>query len=153
MSKRKKNIDEFFSAYETHFNNGLSTDHVTKEEMSQFFEECFVESSPAGVICVNNDEQFIEKIQSGFEFYKSIGSKSMTIVSKDITLLDDLHALVRIYWRYSYVSDEREGTIDFTNYYFVTTRDQVKIFGYIAGDEQKTLGDKGLIANSMSNEE
>jgi hypothetical protein len=116
--------------------------------MSQFFEQCFVESSPAGVTCGKNDEQFIEKVRSGFDFYKSIGSKSMTIVSKDITLLDDLHAMAKIYWRYSYVKDEREGTIDFTNYYFVTTRDQVKIFGYIAGDEQKALADKGLMAET-----
>ena len=148
MSKRKKNIEEFFSAYEAHFNNALSSEQVTTEELSQFFEDCFVESSPAGVICGRNDNQFKEKVQSGFEFYKSIGSKSMTIVSKDVTLLDDLHALAKIYWRYSYVKDEREGTIDFTNYYFVTTRDQVKIFGYIAGDEQKTLADKGLMAET-----
>jgi hypothetical protein len=148
MSKRKKSIEEFFSAYEAHFNNSLSSEHVTSEEMSQFFEECFIESSPAGVICGKNDDQFIEKIQSGFEFYKSIGSTSMTIVSKDVTLLDDLHAMAKIYWRYSYVKDEREGTIDFTNYYFVTTRDQVKIFGYIAGDEQKALADKGLMAET-----
>ncbi|HMG93450.1 MAG TPA: hypothetical protein VK589_25505 [Chryseolinea sp.] len=148
MSKRKKNIEEFFSAYEALFNKSLSNEHVTNEEMSQFFEECFVESSPAGVICGKNDDQFLEKIQSGFDFYKSIGSKSMTIVSKDITLLDDLHALAKIYWQYSYVKDEREGTIDFTNYYFVTTRDQVKIFSYIAGDEQKALADKGLLAET-----
>lgn len=148
MSKRKKSIEEFFSAYEAHFNNSLTSDHVTKDEMSQFFEGCFVESSPAGVICGRNDEQFIEKIQSGFEFYKSIGSKSMTIVSRDITLLDELHALAKIYWRYTYIKDEREGTIDFTNYYFVTTRDQVKIFGYIAGDEQKALADSGLMAET-----
>jgi hypothetical protein len=148
MSKRKKNIEEFFSAYEAHFNNSLSGEHVTSEEMSQFFEQCFVESSPAGVICGKNDDQFIEKIRSGFDFYKSIGSKSMSIVSKDITVLDELHALAKIYWRYSYVKDEREGTIDFTNYYFVTTRDQVKIFGYIAGDEQKALADKGLMAET-----
>jgi hypothetical protein len=148
MSKRKKNIEEFFSAYEAQFNNSLSGDRVTTEEMSQFFEQCFVESSPAGVTCGKNDEQFIEKVRSGFDFYKSIGSKSMTIVSKDITLLDDLHAMAKIYWRYSYVKDEREGTIDFTNYYFVTTRDQVKIFGYIAGDEQKALADKGLMAET-----
>jgi hypothetical protein len=30
----------------------------------------------------------------------------------------------------------------------VTTRDQVKIFGYIAGDEQKALADKGLMAET-----
>ena len=148
MSKRKKNIEEFFSTYEAHFNKALSDENVTTEEMAQYFEDCFIESRPEGAVCGNNDDQFVKKIRSAFEFYKGIGSNSMTIVSKDITLLDDLHALAKIYWRYSYVKDEREGTIDFTNYYFVSTRDQVKIFGYIVGDEQKALADKGLLAEA-----
>lgn len=146
MSKRKKNIEEFFSAYEAQFNNALSDARVTSEQMGQFFEDCFVESTPQGVVSGKNDDQFVEKVQAGFEFYKSIGAKSMTIVSKDISLLDDLHALVKVYWRYTYTKDERESAIDFTNFYFVTTRDQVKIFGYIAGDEQKALAEKGLSA-------
>ena len=55
----------------------------------------------------------------------------------------------RIMWKWkAFKKDEREGTIDFTNYYFVTTRDQVKIFGYIAGDEQKALADSGLMAET-----
>ena len=148
MSKRKKNIEEFFSTYEAHFNKALSNERITTEEMTQFFEDCFIESRPEGVVCGKNDDQFVKKIQAAFEFYKGIGSKSMTIVSKDITLIDDLHALAKIYWRYAYVKDEREGTIDFTNYYFVSTREQVKIFGYIVGDEQKALADKGLLVEA-----
>ena len=148
MSKRKKNIEEFFSTYEAHFNKALLDENVTTEEMAQFFEDCFIESRPDRVVCGKNDDQFVQKIQAAFEFYKGIGSKSMTIISKDITLLDDVHALAKIYWRYSYSKDEREGTIDFTNYYFVSTRDQVKIFGFIVGDEQKALADKGLLVEA-----
>jgi hypothetical protein len=148
MSKRKKNIEEFFSTYEAHFNRALSNEQVTSEEITQFFEDCFIESRPEGVFCGKNDDKFVQKIQSAFEFYKGIGSNSMTIVSKDITLIDDVHALAKIYWRYTYVKDEREGTIDFTNYYFVSTRDQVKIFGYIVGEEQKALADKGLLVET-----
>jgi len=146
MSKRKKHIEEFFTAYESHFNNAILNEQSNiKEEISGSFEDCFIESSPAGVICGKNDGQFIEKIKAGFAFYRSIGSKGMEIVSKDIALLDDLHALVKVYWRYSYVKDGKEGSIDFTNYYLVTTNDQVKIFAYIAGDEQKALSEKGLV--------
>jgi hypothetical protein len=100
------------------------------------------------VICGKTDDEFAEKIRSGFEFYKGIGSTSVTIVYKEVTLLDDLHAMVKVYWRYAYVKDEREGTIDFTNYYFVTTRDQMKIFGYIVGDEQKALAANGLLVQA-----
>lgn len=145
MSKRKKNIEEFFSAYEEQFNKSLESGHVATEDISQFFEECFIESRPQGVFCSKNDDKFAEKIQSAFEFYSGIGSKSMTIVSKEVTLIDEGHALVKVYWRYTYSKDERFGTIDFTNYYFVTTRDQVKIFGYIVGEEDKALAEKGLL--------
>ena len=146
MSKRKKHIEEFFTAYETHFNNAILNEQSNiKEEIAGSFENCFIESSPAGVICGKNDAQFIDKVKAGFAFYRSIGSKGMTIVSKDVALLDDLHALVKVYWRYSYVKEGREGSIDFTNYYLVTTNDQVKIFAYIAGDEQKALSEKGLV--------
>ena len=148
MSKRKKNIEEFFSAYEAHFNKALTNDQTIADEVGQFFEDCFIESRPEGVVCEKNDDQFIQKIKSAFECDKGIGSKSMTIIAKDITLIDDVHALAKIYWRYSYSKDEREGTIDFTNFYFLSTRDQVKIFGYIVGDEQKALAEKGLLAEA-----
>lgn len=148
MSKRKKNIEEFFSAYESLFNKSLTSEDFSTDEVAEFFEDCFIESRPEGVACGKNDDQFAEKIKSNFDFYRGIGSSSMNIVSKDVTLIDDLHALVKVYWRYTYVKDEREGTIDFTNYYFVATRDQIKIFGYIVGDEQKALAEKGLLVQA-----
>lgn len=148
MSKRKKNIEEFFSAYEALFNRALSDEKVVADEVGQFFEDCFVESRPEGIVCAKNDDKFIEKIKSAFDFYRGIGSKSMTIISKDITLIDDVHAMAKIYWKYAYQKDDREGTIDFTNFYFISTRDQVKIFGYIVGEEQKALAEKGLLAEA-----
>lgn len=148
MSKRRKNIEEFFSLYEEHFSKALESEHISTEDIAQFYESCFIEARPEGVNCGRNNDDFIKKIKSAFEFYKGIGSRSMTIVSKDIMLLDDFHAMAKIYWRYSYAKDERFGTIDFTNYYFVTTRDQVKILGYIVGDEQKVLAEKGLLVEA-----
>jgi hypothetical protein len=67
-------------------------------------------------------------------------------MSKDVTLIDDLHYSVKVYWRYTFEKDGREGTIDFHNTYFLTTIEgEPKIFAYIVGDEQKALKEHGLI--------
>ena len=119
-----------------------SADHT----VANAFAECFVESSPAGIMCGKNDESFTSKINEGFEFYKKIGSKAMDIISKEVTLLDDFHAMAKIYWRYSYEKDEKKGSIDFNAFYLVNTvEDQPRIFAYIAGDEQKALKNSGLV--------
>lgn len=151
MSKRKKNLEEFFSKYESNFNSSLNGDGSgVAEAVQPFFAKCFVEASPAGVICGQNDNSFVEKIKQGFQFYRGIGSKSMNITSKDITLIDDLHASVKIYWRYTFEKEGTEGSIDFHNIYFLTTVDgEPKIFAYIAGDEQKALKEHGLITEEQ----
>ena len=148
MSKKKKQVEEFFTSYESHFNEGLANDSSDiNDKISASFAPCFVESSPLGVICGKNDSQFLEKIGQGFSFYKNIGSQGMNIISKDITLLDDYHALAKIYWRYTYQKDNTPGTIDFNAFYLVNIFDgEVKIFAYMTGDELKALKEKGLIA-------
>ncbi|HTE32996.1 MAG TPA: hypothetical protein VK666_21585 [Chryseolinea sp.] len=146
MSKRKKQLEEFFSSYESHFNNAINNSSNVEEDLTASFAECFVESNPAGVMCGQNNSDFAGKIKEGFEFYKSIGTKEMNIISKDITLLDDFHSLVKVLWRYAYSKDEKEGNIDFTTFYLLnTTNGETKIFAYIAGDEQKNLRDRGLV--------
>lgn len=147
MSKKKKQVEEFFNTYESHFNEGLANDSPDiLEKITASFAPCFVESSPLGVICGKNDSQFVEKIGEGFSFYKSIGSQAMNIISKDITLLDDNHALAKIYWRYSYQKDNTPGSIDFNTFYIVNFFDgEVKIFAYMTGDEFKALKEKGLV--------
>jgi hypothetical protein len=148
MSKRKKQLEEFFATYETHFNSALAGEANVEEHITASFAKCFVESSPVGVICGSNNDEFVKQIRSGFDFYKSIGSKSMNMISKDITLLDDVHAIVKVYWRYTYERDGQEGTIDFNTFYIVNTNEtEPKIFAYITGDEQKALREKGLIGD------
>jgi len=144
MSKRKKQLDEFFITYESIFNKGISGENV-HEEITNSFAECFIESSATGVICGKNGDEFIEKIKQGFDFYKSIGARGMHIISKDISLVDDFHSMVKVHWRYDYDKEGQHGAIDFNTYYLLTTVNEPKIIAYMAGDEQKVLKEKGLI--------
>lgn len=146
MSKRKKNIEEFFTAYEQHFNQAITSEQADEREIKKSFADCFIESSPLGVQCGKNDDQFLERIKQGYAFYKHIGSTGMSIVSREITLLDDFHAIVKVYWRYTYQKDNRAGAIDFNVFYIVSTAsNEIKIVAFLVGDEQQALKDAGLV--------
>ncbi|MFZ6010461.1 MAG: hypothetical protein ACOYXT_08935 [Bacteroidota bacterium] len=151
MSKRKKNIEDFFTEYETNFKDSIAGRLSDLSGIMQHaFADYIIESTPAGVSCIKNDETFLKKIRQGQDFYRSIGSKAMSIVSKEVTLLDDFHAMVKIYWRYAYEKENRSGAIDFHTFYFVRAiGSDIKIFGYIAGDEQKVLKEHGLIEREL----
>ena len=71
----------------------------------------------------------------------------MEIISKQITLLDDFHAMVKVYWKSNFIKkDGSNGSIEFANIYFTQTREnQHKVFAYITGDEQAVLREFGLI--------
>lgn len=152
MSKRKKNIEEFFSRYEANFNNSMSGDgNGVAEAVQPFFSSCFIESGPAGVICGQNNDEFVGKIKQVLQFYRGIGSKGMAIMSKDITLVDDLHASVNVYWRYAYEKDGADGAIDFHVTYFLTTVEhELEIFAFIVGDEMKALKEHGLVTEEQA---
>lgn len=140
-------IENFFDRYAERFNGFLKNDVVDSEETAACFSECFVESSPLGVICGKNDEQFRAAIPQGYGFYKSIGISSMDIISKAITVLDEFHVMVRIHWNSAFITRESSrGSIEFDVIYFLQTKgEEFKIFAYITGDEQAALKENGLI--------
>lgn len=139
-------IDAFFSDYEKLFNRSLK-ETVNIERTVKAFANCFVEASPAGIICGKNDDEFRKRIPQGYEFYKSIGTQSMKIRSKETTQLDDLHNMTKVYWTANYrKKDGKEEDIDFSVIYFTQIqKGEPKIFAYITGDEQQVLKERGLI--------
>jgi hypothetical protein len=152
MKGMRNNVDTtvqtFFAAYEARFNTALGeTPAVDVEGMAAAFTECFIEVSPRGVTCGKNDEHFRVQIPKGLEFYRSIGTKSMQIASLTVTALDDDHALAKVHWEARYQKqDGNEELVAFEVIYLVQIiNEQPKIFGYITGDEQQLLKEKGLI--------
>jgi hypothetical protein len=138
----------FFGDYENRFNQALNdpTD-VDVEATAGAFTECFIEANPNGVACGRNDEEFRAQIPKGYAFYKSIGTRSMKIVSLVATQFDDFHSHVRVHWQALYdKKDGSEESIDFDVIYLIQMRGkEPRIFGYITGDEKNVLREKGLI--------
>jgi hypothetical protein len=138
-------IDAFFKAYEQRFNDGLKGT-VDVDGTIAAFSNCFVEASPVGVHCGQNDATFRDAIPKGYEFYKSIGTQSMKILTKEITVLDEFHFTCKVRWRSVYIKkNEKEEVIDFDVFYFLQhLNSELKIFAYVTGDEQKVLKEHGL---------
>lgn len=146
MKTKNKDIETFFNHYEKRVNDALIGKKIDADEATDSFADCFIESSPLGVICGKNDAEFKKQMLKGYEFYKKIGITSMDILSKEITVLDEYHVMAKIYWRSNYQKDKAAGKIDFEVTYFLNFKDSNhKIFAFITCDEEKALKEHGLV--------
>ncbi len=147
MNKSIQQLETFFDEYAQRVNQALNDEPSDIDATVNSFANCFIESSPLGVICGKNDKDFRKNIAEGYVFYRSIGITSMDIVSKEITALDAYHNMTKIHWKTNFVrKDGSKGSIKFDVIYFTWSIDEEhKIFSYITGDEQKALEEKGLI--------
>lgn len=141
-------IENFFDRYEARVNDALSGEDPDIDETAKSFTSDFIEASPAGILVGKNDKKFRKAISQGWEFYKGIGIQVMDIVSRQITILDKLHAIVKVRWNSSFVrKNKTKGEIAFDVFYLVQkTGNDLRIFAYITGDEQQALKDVGLVA-------
>lgn len=145
MDTNLDKIDAFFTAYANRFNDFLSEGRLDIAETANTFAPCFVEASPLGVQCMSNDDNFRQLLPKGCDFYKSIGTRSMRITSRQITALDDYHAMAKINWESIYMKEDGLIELRFDVHYFVQLlHGTIKIFAYITGDEQKLLQENGL---------
>lgn len=139
-------IDDFFNRYASVVNNALFGGALDMDMITHSFADFVVGANPMGVAGGSNDENFRKSIQQGIDFYKQIGITSMNISSKEITALDEFHAMVKINWTAFYVKKSSSGEIAFEVFYFVRDKDDTtRIFAYITGDEQGALRDHQLI--------
>jgi len=145
MEAPKEQIDAFFHAYEANYNAALEGKDIDLHETMNCFSEQFIESSPVSIICAKNDDTFRENILKGFAFYKKIGTTCMIIQHKEVTQLDDHHAMVKVHWKANYGKGEQGEMMEFDVFYFLRLTDGIRIFAYITGDEQQLLKAHGLV--------
>ena len=132
----RENIEDFFSRYASTMNNALFGGRYDIDSIMSSFSDFVVGSNPLGVTGGRNDEKFADAIRQGIEFYKQIGILSMNILSKEISVLDDHHATVKVFWSSFYSNDNASGEIPFEVVYLVeSTSGSLRIFAYVTGDE------------------
>lgn len=137
---------ELFERYRNLFCKGIRGE-VDMKEVASSYASAFIAASPQGVAVGQNDDQLKDQMQQGFDYYRQIGTKDMSIRDIRITPIDEYHCIAHVSWSATYLTkDQREVTIDFTVHYLVQAiNDEPKIFGWIAGDEQQALKQHGVI--------
>lgn len=94
-----------------------------------------------------NDADLPGILADGFKHYRALGGERFEIMSLDIEVLDDIHAMARVDWEFDYVrpADGAKGTIAFRNIYFVNAAGgEPRIFAWITPDEGKAMREHGL---------
>lgn len=139
-------LDSFFRAYADAFNRGLTHTPDTAA-IRAVYTDCFLGAGPQGVNCGKNDESFAATLQEGYAFYRSIGTKRMSVRGVAVTPIDDAHHLAKVFWSADYEKKDGEAlSLDFDVSYLTQTRDgATKIFAFVAGDEMALYREKGLV--------
>lgn len=139
-------IKDFFNDYELSFKNGLAGNEDTGT-FASFFADCFVEANPKGVSCEKNNEELRKSMATGYERYRKMGTKEMTIQAIVSSKLLEFHYMAKVDWLSIYKKqDNSVVTIEFRVVYLLQdTNNMLKIFSYITGDEEAVLKQYGLI--------
>jgi hypothetical protein len=107
----------------------------------------FVSVTPAAVMVGENGQQLKDIMKKGFEAYRAIGTRRMTCVDVSVMPINQDHCVAEVNWSGDY--ERKDGspvTIDFAVNYLVEKRDgKLKVFGWIAGDEQAEFRKHGLM--------
>jgi hypothetical protein len=152
MALDPDDIGQFFAQYAGAFNRALASDpeSVDLQAIAGHFTSCFIESHEGGVTCGDNGPAFLKILEKGYAYYRSIGTKEMSVTGVDTTPITDDHSVATVHWRGAYHTKAgRDVVIDFDVHYFVKSEKDksgaLKILGFIAGDEQGALRRAGVI--------
>lgn len=140
-------IDIFFDEYQQRFNDFIHKKDSNTAKTAEAFTENFIAASPSGIFCGKKGPEFNTMIEQGYNFYRSIGMTSMEIISKDIELLDDIHAITKVRWKSEYIKQNGEIIVIVFDviYLLQVIRGICRIFCYITGDERETLKEFGIV--------
>ncbi|WP_245493484.1 MULTISPECIES: nuclear transport factor 2 family protein [unclassified Mesorhizobium] len=142
----RADLQEFFKTYEKVYNDAIAGT-VDLDDVADIYSTGFVSVTPAGVIVGENGAELKDVMKKGFEAYRAIGSKKMICADVSVTPIDQDHCVAKVQWSGEYERKNKDRlTIDFEVNYLVERRDgRLKVFGWIAGDEQAEFSKYGLL--------
>lgn len=136
----------FFERYQECFRKGLEG-KLNMDEVAALYASDFIAASPGGVVAAKNDEDLKRFMAQGYERYRAMGTKEMSIRDVEVLPIDQYHCMAEVAWTAIYSRDgESDLSIDFDIRYFVQRLDEEpKVFGWVSGDEQALLREHGII--------
>jgi len=140
-------VRKFFERYASLFNQALGRNANMDEEVAALYASEFIAASPAGVMAGKNDDQLKEVMAQGYERYRAMGTKEMRLRDVRLSPIDDLHCVAHVAWTAIYSRrDQPDLAIDFDVHYFVQKlAGEPKVFGWVSGDEEALLKERGVI--------
>ena len=139
-------VRKLFARYEQVFRSALRGD-LDMNEVASLYASEFISATPAGVVTGKNDEQLKQVMANGYAHYRTIGMKEPRIRELRISPIDERHCVAHVAWTAIYArKDELNVAIDFEVHYFVQKfGSELKVFGWVSGDEQALLKQHGVI--------
>jgi len=139
-------LDIFFRDYGDLFNRALAGQLVL-DEIRAVFTGSFIAAGADGVSCGANDESFRATLETGYDFYRRIGTKRMSLREVQTTPIDAAHVMAKVFWQADYETPAGEAVqIDFdTTYLLQMLGARPLIFAFIGGDEMALYRQHGLI--------
>jgi|SRR5665213_2270675 len=139
-------VRKLFERYESVFNRSLGGD-TDMDELASLYASEFIGAAPAGVMTGKNDDQFKQAMAQGYARYRALGTKEMRIRNICLSPIDEHHCVAHVAWTATYArKDQPHAAIDFDVHYFVQNLDgEPKVFGWVSGDEQALLRERGII--------
>lgn len=144
MTKRKQLIS-FFEEYEANLNSAILGDAPGAAHAALAFGETFVDANEAGVECRRNDDSFVATIIASCDAYRRNGIRALRLEGIDSTPIDQDYVMARVHW----IGEYRHGgdtdlRVPFDVVYLVHIVGPMKIYGRMAGDEQRAMRRHGL---------
>lgn len=142
----KDTLEKFFERYERFFMQSLNGE-INGQEMSELYAPEFIAASPLGVMAGKNDDTFQQALSGGYEHYRKIGTKGMRVRKIRMQPIDEIHCVADVAWTASYERPDKQWVdIEFDVYYLMQELNgQLRIFGWISGNEQTLLRQYGII--------
>jgi hypothetical protein len=120
----ESNVQHFFERYQRFFMETLSG-NLNTDELPEIYTAEFIAASPAGVRAGMNDDVFMQVMTAGYEHYRAIGTKSMTVRHIRLSPIDERHAVATVTWTAVYIKDgHTDINIDFEVHYLIQGLDE-----------------------------
>lgn len=141
-----KEVSNFFHKYELVFSDAIEG-NVDLKAAKELYSEQFIAATPQGVRAAAFDGSFEEVMSKGYERYRSLGARSMKVGGIQTYEVDDSHLMARVRWHSVYQKPGiNEIHIPFdVNYLLEKRNGELKVFGWITGDEEELLKAHGVL--------
>ncbi|GAA3109618.1 hypothetical protein GCM10010520_62640 [Rhizobium viscosum] len=138
-------VSKLFERYERLFRQALAG-RADMDEVATLYASDIIAASPAGVMSGKNDDELKRMMSQGYEHYRAIGTKEMTLRHVRLSPIDESHCVAHVAWTATYArKSEPDTKIDFDVHYLVQVLDgEAKVFGWVSGDEQALLKQHGI---------